>query len=323
MADFDAPFANAGEYRFPTTEEQANGFPCGPADRSLFNGLLRRIEAELGEVISYAGLTGSNADLTQVRQAIDMMIAAQILALDPEAPPIDTSTFLLLAQARTRLPIFPETQTADGKIAVTSTGSGNIRIPSGATFLHRGIYPVTTVLTDLTTDASKTYHLRWNPTTGFNMNDLAAGGYNPGTLAEDHVNFDSKYDDMLISRIVTNVSNVPTITNLINLSQLYVNTIISGTNFASGGTTFGAAWDFSTTYDWARTPKTFSLTEANRIAPSAHDNEHHNYNIRPIGASNSDLITQAALYNVNRYRSAHRVNMARVDSAQMLFSGAA
>tara|TARA_R110002126_G_scaffold165178_4_gene313042 strand:- start:197 stop:766 length:570 start_codon:yes stop_codon:yes gene_type:complete len=86
---------------------------------------------------------------------------------------------------------------------------------------HRGIVPFST--SDYTepqrtfsTVANKTYHLRWNPTDGFSLKDVADGAYNPISVAEQTSIFDTSYDDMLISRVVTNSSNVCTITNLIN-----------------------------------------------------------------------------------------------------------
>jgi len=70
MADFNPAFANAGPKREPTGDEITNGFPCGPADRELFNWLMYATQSEIDAVITRSGLTGSNADLTQLAQAI-------------------------------------------------------------------------------------------------------------------------------------------------------------------------------------------------------------------------------------------------------------
>ena len=70
MADFDPPWAVNGGKRAPTAAEIDGGFPCGPADRALFNFLHHRVQAELNAVITGAGLTPSDADLTQVWKAI-------------------------------------------------------------------------------------------------------------------------------------------------------------------------------------------------------------------------------------------------------------
>ena len=70
MADFDPPWAVNGMKRAPTVAETDGGFPCGPADRELFNWLFHRVQAELNAVILGAGLTPSDADLAQVWKAI-------------------------------------------------------------------------------------------------------------------------------------------------------------------------------------------------------------------------------------------------------------
>ena len=70
MADFDPPWAVNGSKRAPTAAEIDGGFPCGPADRALFNFLHHRVQAELNAAITGAGLTPSDADLTQLWQAI-------------------------------------------------------------------------------------------------------------------------------------------------------------------------------------------------------------------------------------------------------------
>lgn len=214
MAKFDPPFSDGADLRFPTNDEQLQGIPCGPADRELFNGMFHRIEAEIGEVIQHAGLTGTNDDLTQLRQAITSLIDAATGGGDP-------SIYLLMAQARARLPIYPEVLNVDGKIGVTAPTTGTVRVPGGVMFQHRGIWPVTTTQTDFTTVASKTYHLRWNPTDGFTLKDLSNAVYNPTAAPETDPRFDSGYDDMLVSRIITNSSNLATITNLINKQDIW------------------------------------------------------------------------------------------------------
>ncbi|TLX12159.1 hypothetical protein [Rhizobium sp. MHM7A] len=249
MADFNLPFASNGERREPTADEQESGFGCGPASLPLFNWMFYALQAEINNVMIPAGLTPSNGDMTQLYQAIAAMIAAATGGGD-------TSTYLLMTQARARLPIYPEVQNVDGHFGVTSPGSGQIRIPAGVTFQHRGIFPLTTVQTDFATDASKTYHLRWNPTDGFVLKDVANAIYNPGTLPETSTTFDTSYDDMLVARIITNSSNVPTITNLENrqrlkkeLSKTTYETAVGG-----GGTGRGPDTAPIQPVNWARQP---------------------------------------------------------------------
>lgn len=80
MADFSTPFANIATRRSPTASEANNGMPCGPADKELFDGMFHRLEAELGHLISHAGLTGSDSDFEQVRKAVDALISTAFSA---------------------------------------------------------------------------------------------------------------------------------------------------------------------------------------------------------------------------------------------------
>ena len=213
MADFSTPFAETGDKRYPTPSEQAEGFPCGPAERALFNGELFRLEAEIGEVIEFAGLTPTNSRMTQLREAIQGLIAAATGGGD-------TTGFVLMEQARSRLPFFPDVLNVDGRIGCITPATGVVRIPGGVTFQHRGIYPVTTAQQDLNTSASQTYHLRWDPTNGYRLRNLTDVAYNSAGDPETAVKFDTTYDDMLIARVTTNSSNVCTITNLMNKARI-------------------------------------------------------------------------------------------------------
>lgn len=219
MANFDPPFSQNADKRYPTSDERQNGFACGPADQELFNGMFHALHAEVGGVIDYAGLTQTNDRFTQLREAIEAMIATAI-GLLPEDEQPDLTGFILMSQGRTRLPIFPEVQNVDGRIVITSPGAGTIRIPGGVTFLHRGIFPVTTSQQDFATVANKIYHLRWSSADGYQLLDTGNIGYNPGSLPETDIAFDSSYDSMLIARIITNGANIATITNLANKNRL-------------------------------------------------------------------------------------------------------
>ena len=249
MADFDPPFAWDGERRVPTADEIQSGIGCGPFSLPMWNWLFWSLWSELGEVITHAGLTPDNGDMTQVRQAIQAMI-------DASTGGGDTESYLTLLQASVRLPIFPEVQNDNGHFGVITPAAGQVRVPAGVSFLHRGISPYATVQTDLATDASKTYHLRWNKTDGFTLKDLASSGYNPGTLAESDASFDSTYDDMLVARVVTNSSNVPTITNLVNRSRLRHLSTSTGTasKVTSSEANDTIRYDAVFTLNWGRTP---------------------------------------------------------------------
>lgn len=255
MADFSTPFADQAEKRLATTDEKQNGFPCGPASQSLFNGLTNQIQSELNAIHQAGGIAGDDAAFNTTLLNIQALI-------DAATGEGDTTGYLLLTQAASRLPIFPEFNTLDGKINVTSPSTGTIRLPGGIDFMHRGISPQTTTQTDIATDINKTYHLRWNPVNGFTLNDLANASYNPSVLAETHINFDSKYDDMLVARIITNSSNVATITNLVNKHQLITQDqtedAINPTSFQNNTAPFdlGPGTNASVTFDlnWSRFP---------------------------------------------------------------------
>lgn len=252
MANFSTPFASTGPRRNPTADERANGFECGAADLLLFNGLFHRLESEVGAVIANAGIVQSDNSFNQLLLAIQALINAATGGGE-------TEDYLLIDQARTRLPIYPEWQTADGTINITSPAPGTVRIPAAVTFLHRGIFPIVTAQTDFATAASKTYHLRWSLAGGYQLRDLVDAGYNPTAAAESNSGFDSSYDDMLIARIVTNAGNVATITNLVNKSRLQfkgfqqpVATVVSSAGVGANTNAATAQGVFN--LNWARTP---------------------------------------------------------------------
>lgn len=259
MANYSNPWATNGPRRDPTAEEQDLGYPCGAFELSLLNGLMFQLQSELKAVIDEGGVAHTNLSNTLVRDAILNMIAAATGG---------SGDFVLMDQARARLPIHFEVESADGRINVTTPSAGTVRVPSGATMLHRGIYEITTAEEDFATAASKTYHLRWNPTDGFVLEDLADSLYNPSTLTEENVAFDSAYDDALISRVVTNSSNAATITNLSNKAKLWLQTAMVGTSVYLSGKNFSSAL-MQATINWARTPqnRSFSIATAAAVAP--------------------------------------------------------
>lgn len=288
MANFNPPFSADADRRYPTSDERNSGFPCGPAERELFNGLLHRVESEIGNVITSAGLIGSDADLTQLRQAIQAMIDA---ATGSGA----TANYLLMAQARSRLPIFPEINTVDGTMTCISPVTGSVRVPGGIIFTHRGIFPITTSQTDFTTEANKTYHIRWTVTDGIVFKSLSDVAYNPSTLSESNAAFDSKYDDMLIARVITNTANIATITNMVNKDRLFFSADTSGAGIKHPTNNYAYYFDGSVTINWARTPKTKHISGSLNAA-----------SVQPGGTldGGANLILDKA---VNRYAASAQV----------------
>lgn len=221
MSDFTPPFGQNGERRLPSATEQSLGLSCDPVQlRELLNGLFWLLEGQIKDIAEEAGVSSNAAgDLTVLKRSVQALIAAATGG-EPEG-------YILMDQARSRLPIFPDVANSDGHLAVVSPSAGLVRVPAGLDFIHRGIFRVTTEQSEFPTDASKTYHLRWSPTAGFSLRDVASGTYNPGALAETNTVFDSTYDDMLVARVITNSSNVASITNLKNKDRL----LASGTAY--------------------------------------------------------------------------------------------
>lgn len=296
MTDFTPPFADEAEKRVPTSDERTNGFPCGPASQSLFNGLFWLLESQIKDVADAAGQVPSqDFDSTLLLRAINALISA--------ATGGSPAGYILMDQARARLPIFPEVLNVDGRIGVTAPATGTIRVPGGVTFQHRGIYQYTTAQTDFMTDPSKTYHLRCDLTTGtFSMNDLSAGSYNPSVLAETNIAFDSDYDDMLVSRIITNGSNVASITNLANMPLLKESAIINGTDVQLGSAN-GANYAFTHSLNWARTPlASLSFIKGRFDLAAGTDLD---FNIMAAGVTRTDAtsVTNASpIVPIDRYR---------------------
>lgn len=251
MAKFSPPWASVGGVtRSPTVDEHNDGFPCGDLDLELWNRLVQGIHAELAAIQDAGGITGTEGDDTTVKQAIEAMIAAATGGGD-------TSQFVLFSQMQANNPVYPNVTTNNGVINVTDNGDGTIRLPASATIVHRGIRPFTTAQTDFATTANKTYHLRCaisGATATYSLKDLADLAYNPTVAAETNSAFDTTYDDVLIARIVTNSSNVPTITNLTNLDRLFFRSLDEGSATFLGDMVY--QFGITKTFNWARTPKT-------------------------------------------------------------------
>lgn len=213
---------------------------------------VEHVMREVVAVIVDAGITPSGEDLTQLLQAIDLKISA----ITGEG---DGALFVLMEALRSRNPIFPEVVSADGSFNLSTPALGTLRIPAGIQIVHRGCFSDTTVQQDLATEPNKTYHLRKNWATGFVLKDVLDSSYNPSAAPEDSTIFDTGYDDMLTHRIVTNASNVATITNLKNKDRLAIHAGVTGTNFVEANGANSRA-DFALTLNWARTPRTRSYS---------------------------------------------------------------
>lgn len=301
MADFDPPFADQGERRVPLSTEQQLGWPCGPASRELFNYLFWLQQGQIRSIADEAGVASEQSgDHTVLKRAVLALIEAAIATLDPPEDP-DLSAFVTINQARSRLPIFPDVLHGDGHLGVFSPSTGVVRVPAGRNFLHRGIALVTTSEVNLNTDASKIYHLRWNPADGFVLRDLASGTYNPGTLSEDNPVFDTAHDDMLVARVVTNSSNAATVTNLLNKSVLRFSEGIAAVNFQQPGTN-ASRGDIIADLNWARTPKLKSFSRTYLSTGTSRQSDWDEFMYQLGGYPGSPPIMEIP---ANRYRIAY------------------
>lgn len=186
-------------------------------------------QREIVTVIESAGLTPSRSSVSQLDEAIDLKIAQ---ALGSGENPLND----LLTILRARNPIFPVINTVGNTFNLSVPSTGVLRIPAGISITHRGCFNDTTSEQDFNTVANKTYHLRkrwfdsadWDP--GWELVDVSNSTYNPSALAEGNVAFDTSFDDMISHRVVTDASNVATITALKNAHKL----TLSGETYRTG-----------------------------------------------------------------------------------------
>lgn len=201
--------------------------------------------------------------------AIGDLVAGRIYATIDDGTNIRVLTPLAsdMQSAVSTMPIFPEVDGA-GTIAITA-GSGNVVVDPGQGWVWRGIRAFSA--SDFSsgdrtfaTAANKTYHLRWHaPGTGtatpaatypngrFELADMTSA-----IPVETDASYDTTYDRMLIARIVTNGSNVPATTPLINKHRLRLRYLSNDTRFTR--TTSGAGLFVvpfaAVSMNWARTP---------------------------------------------------------------------
>ena len=214
----------------------------------------------------YKGLNGGNEELRRIR-GVDGITVTQ-----------NTNDISISGSGLGLAPFFPEVETDGGVLAVSAT-TGQVTVQSGKTFIHRGTRRISTSDTALggrqfATSANKTYHLRWRWNAGapaYVLLDLANAGYNPGGAAETSTGFDSEYDDMLIARVVTNGSNVPTVTALKNLHSL--RDVIFNLGDVPGAPGNALSRTATETYNWARRPDLLpSMTYINSGSSGANPN---------------------------------------------------
>ena len=172
-------------------------------------------------------------------------------------------------------PIFPHVEATDGLLHVTA-GSGSVTVDTGGEFVWRGYQRIETTDFDLAdrqfpTTGGATYHVRWHaPGTGdatpaatypngrFRLENLADSGYNPTAAAETAEKFDTTYDSMLIARVVTDGSNVATVTELSNRQILRAVAAFSDTPDTNPGDN-SSSITFTMNLNWSRSPLTAAI----------------------------------------------------------------
>jgi hypothetical protein len=252
-------------------------------------------QREIVAVIASAGIVPSAGDTTQLLQALQYYFA--------------------------QLPIYPEILTSNGRIGAFSPATGVVRVPAGIAWVMRGATRYTSVLTDLATLPSKTYHLRWDKANGFRLRSMADGSYNPGGLnSEDDPAYDSTYDDMLLAKVTTTSGNVVTVTNLTNRASLADAAIVSGADVHSAGANT-ANFVVTRTLNWARKPASYSLGFAKvNYANTAGD---FDINITDTGQDRSDLTAAPTSIPVTRYGLNCYVMWDNANSIKLQFSAGA
>lgn len=186
-------------------------------------------------------------------------------------------------------PVFPEVL-GSGLFTLTNPAN-NVRIAAGTQWVHRGVNTYTSVQTDLPTVASKTYHLRWDPTNGFALYDLSSGSYNPSSVPETDASFDSTYDSMLVARVVTSAGNAATITPLMNKNQMSVRSYASGPA-SDLSPNWNSEFTGSVLTNWGRTPKIASMVGT----------------VRTSGGSALEFANYFSVRTVSRYSTLGTVN---------------
>ncbi|MBY3342737.1 hypothetical protein [Rhizobium laguerreae] len=261
------------------------------------------IQEEIMKVCTEAGLAPSEADWTQLYQAINILLdalfadvqaafpyattpeaiagvllnkiinpktLADVLAVKLAAGPLD-------AAVATYLNVYPTILTVDNKAVITPSAGQVVVTPFKwiwRQFKTVDLADLNLAARTFATTASKTYHLRlsYNVVTGvqtLSLKDLSSAGYNPSALAEGNVAFDGGYDDMLIARVTTDAGNVPTVKALKNASRL---TAIAQrtTSVTNANPAIGWVYD-PITVDWSRQPA-INLDTTNSNISSEADN---------------------------------------------------
>ncbi len=213
-------------------------------------------QREIVNAIIAAGLDPDPARVDQLAEAIEQMIAQ---ALGSGSNPLND----LLAILRARNPVYPTINNTGNVFSLSVPSTGVVRIPAGISITHRGCFNDVTAQQDFNTAANKTYHLRkrWFGSPGWALVDVMDSVYNPGgALAEANVAFDTTFDDMISHKVVTDASNVATITSLVNRDRLGTEVFQDLTPTAAIDNSWFAV--HTATLNWSRCPSVIAVRSA-------------------------------------------------------------
>ncbi|ANM05218.1 hypothetical protein AMC78_CH03149 [Rhizobium phaseoli] len=266
---------------------------------------LNMVQEEIMKVCAMAGLSPSEADWTQLYQAIGIMmdaLFADVEAAYPFASTAEAIAGLLLnkiispktlADVLTSrlaaytgpvdndtisyLNVFPTILTANNVAAITSSAGQVVVTPFKwiwRQFKTLDLSALNLAARTFATAASKTYHLRlsYDVLTGvqtLSLKDLSNAGYNPSALVEGATNFDTTYDDMILARVVTSAGNVPTVVPLKNTNRMNA-TAQRTTPVMSTDAGIGFVSD-AISLNWGRRPAQIALEQTTANVTSDYD----------------------------------------------------
>lgn len=205
----DVPNSRADAHGEFIEVDPTNGIVGTVAKATWFNTIQRELAAIIQK---FGGVLDPNND----RQLLDTINRITLVRADPRVKG---------ARPVGKIPYYPDILTPSATLAMSVQGDNSLCINPEQFFIWRGVWKINTSDYNLASRtfafvANATYHLRWRASVGFELKNLQDAHYNPGALLETHTAFDTTYDDVLLARIITSDTNVPTITLLKNQHML-------------------------------------------------------------------------------------------------------
>ena len=157
MADIDLPFAASATRRVPTVAELSGGFPCGEADRALFQWLHWWATGQVDGVITSAGLQSDDADLLRLWKALQATFARQ---------------------QKADLIFYVRADGNDANDGVTNTATGAFATPQGAVNSIQGRYAGSAYKITIQIGAGTFPGVAISGSTGINFELVGAGKAN-------------------------------------------------------------------------------------------------------------------------------------------------